>query len=158
MDDFSRSINIGRPVAPSYVNGETRLRWSLEWRYLCSKIPNEDFAPEERDTEDDHDAHFLLTPEEAKLLWKPPPLDLPTMKKDILQQMVAYEGNVGRYIRLTDRQTREEMEFTEHICVIRGIHYNTMFARWWSEKLETDHIIWTTGRHPQAINDHRIMI
>jgi hypothetical protein len=141
MDDFSRSINIGRPGAPSYLNGETRLRWSLEWRYLCSKISNEDFAPEERDTEDDHDAHFLLTPEEAKLLWKPPPLDLPTMKEDILQQIVAYEGNVGHYIRLTDRQTREEMESTEHICVIRGIHYNTMFARWWSEKPETDHII-----------------
>lgn len=48
--------------------------------------------------------------------------------------MAAYDGNADRYARLMDPR---EMGQTEVFCVIRGIYHNTIFARWWSDQLDT---------------------
>lgn len=33
MDDYKRSINSDSPPYPAYLDGETHVRWKLEWRY-----------------------------------------------------------------------------------------------------------------------------
>lgn len=76
-----------------------------------------------------------LTHEKTKLLYSPLPPDLPTMRKDLLIQMAAYEGNIDRYARLIRRRSMNRSEVT---CVIRGIVHHTMFARCWADQLETN--------------------
>lgn len=72
---------------------------------------------------------------EAKLLFTPLPRDLPTMKKDLLIQMAAYEGNIDRYARLMRPGYMTE---EEAFSVVRGIFHHTMFARWWADQLRTN--------------------
>ncbi|KAK3948106.1 hypothetical protein QBC32DRAFT_318166 [Pseudoneurospora amorphoporcata] len=69
-----------------------------------------------------------MLPEYVELFYTPLPLHLPTMVKDPLIIMAAYGGNLDRYLRLR----RPEMIMGEHGAVLRGIYYNTTFAKWWS--------------------------
>jgi hypothetical protein len=64
--------------------------------------------------------------------YNPLPLDLPTVKKDLLLLMAAYDGSIDRYVRLC----RPSVTSIEVPCVIRGICHHTMFARWWSTGIE----------------------
>lgn len=148
MDDYARSINAHSPPYPAFLNAETHVRWRLEWWYTPAEDGTEDFAPEEIDIEEDRyiglDEHEPdvsrydeLNPQEAMLLWQPLPHDIPTMKKDLLRQMAAFEGSVDRYNRLIDRRSREKIDWREIICVMRGIYHHTMFARWWQHQINT---------------------
>ncbi|KAJ5404146.1 hypothetical protein N7509_004017, partial [Penicillium cosmopolitanum] len=106
--------------------------------------------------------YVYLTPEEATLLWEPLPLDMPTLKKDLLRQMAAYEGNVDRYVRLgPDPRIQSFMHDIEHLCIIRGIYHHTMFARWWQQKLDTNTDlgrVYDKFQIQVAINARRVMV
>lgn len=173
LDDFERRVLTEvTPTKPAFLNGDTAVRWMLESRmplterqetHVIEPDIEEDcglgidlsVAPEWRET---------LTPEETQLLYQPLPLDLPMLKKDLLVQMAAYEGNVDRYSRLMNPRM---MGWTEVLCVIRGIYHNTMFARWWADQLETNlrrvkvpvydpnDVVW---RLKTAINARRVML
>ncbi|DAA79024.1 TPA_exp: Uncharacterized protein A8136_2809 [Trichophyton benhamiae CBS 112371] len=149
MNDYDLSINLDSkdPGAPAFLNGHTTVRWKLQHRKeLQEKAYN--FRIWRARTwkwsieEDDHldekesrlpDKYNTLTPEEVRLLYTPLPQDLPTMKKDLHIQMAAYDGNVDRYARLASYWPMDEVE---RVCVIRGIYYNTMFARFWAEEIK----------------------
>jgi hypothetical protein len=66
--------------------------------------------------------------ETVRLLFTPLPRDLPTVDKDLLILIAAYSGEIDRYSRLR----RPVPVPGELQCVIRGIYYNTFFAKWWS--------------------------
>ncbi|EAU33973.1 conserved hypothetical protein [Aspergillus terreus NIH2624] len=128
MDDFARSINLDSPPWPAFLNGETHVRWKLQWRYTLSEDATEDFGPEEIDIEEDRymglevdepeeSRYDELTPQEATLLWEPLPLDIPTLKTDLLRQMAAFEGSVDRYARLINRRSRKGINSLEILCV-----------------------------------------
>ncbi|KAL4745167.1 hypothetical protein BDW72DRAFT_208428 [Aspergillus terricola var. indicus] len=151
IDDFERSINTVNLRAPAFLNGDTHVRCKLEWRYTIEEDATVGFAPDELDIEEDRHmspeadepdqtCYDELTPQEATLLWEPLPLDLPTMKKDLLRQMASYEGNVDQYVGLLNPRSQKKIDPLEALCVIRGIYHNTMFARWWQHKLSADSI------------------
>ncbi|PLB50086.1 hypothetical protein P170DRAFT_454714 [Aspergillus steynii IBT 23096] len=174
MDDYARSINADSPPHPAFLNAETHVRWKLEWRFTPAEDATEDFGPEEIDIEEDRymglevnepdeSRYDELSPQEATLLWQPLPLDLPTMKKDLLRQMAAFEGSVDRYDRLINRRSREEIDSREIICVVRGIYHHTMFARWWQHQIDTGAFKDRMTKNEQdeiqtAINARRVMI
>ncbi|CAG8956744.1 hypothetical protein HYFRA_00012288 [Hymenoscyphus fraxineus] len=86
------------------------------------------------DEEDSEDEDPVCTATEVAQLYKPLPLDLPSMEKDLLVLVAAYEGNIDRYSRLS----RPTMNDTEVLCVVRGIYHHTMFARWWMDELKSN--------------------
>jgi hypothetical protein len=180
MDDFERFVHddIDKTQGPAFLKGDTHVRWKLEWRITLGnddKENDDEFGPHKIDMDIEEDQglglerskpdryrYDYLTPEEATLLWEPLPLDIPTLKKDLLRQMAAYEGNVDRYVRLSpDSRVQIVMHDIEHLCIIRGIYHNTMFARWWQQKLDTNTNL---GRVYDkfdiqiAINARRVMI
>ncbi|KAL4801187.1 hypothetical protein BDV18DRAFT_165203 [Aspergillus unguis] len=179
MDDFDRSITLVNPRAPAFLNSDTHVRWKLQWREPINKDAAEDFAEEEVDIKEDRymgldsnepeiTRYDRFTPQEVTLLWEPLPLDLPTMKKDLLRQMAAYEGNVeDRYVRLRNPRSQADVDSLEVLCVVRGVYHNTMFARWWQHQLDTNAIPVSgaadrvaSDRYviQQAINARRIII
>ncbi|KAJ5412945.1 hypothetical protein N7465_005250 [Penicillium sp. CMV-2018d] len=145
MNDFTRSIDLEGPRTPAFLSGDMKPRWRLDQRVP----PPENLpytTPDDIDIEEDgfigiekmelDDSHFELGPEGAKLLWMPLPPDLPILEKDVLTQMAAYDGNVDRYVRLMHpRRLRTDYEL---YSILRGIHHNTMFARWWADQIETN--------------------
>ncbi|POR34342.1 Hypothetical protein TPAR_09742 [Tolypocladium paradoxum] len=115
MDDYTLTINAENPHAPAFLNGDTDVRWRLAVRRQLPCMESD--LEESRDSasgpcieEDDrvndeattwpswHQSPHILTPEEAQLLYTPLPQDLPTVKKTLLIQMAAYEGNIDRYL------------------------------------------------------------
>jgi len=91
------------------------------------------------------------------LLYSPLPRDLPAINKDMLILEAAWSGNIDRYTRL---RRKKEIFFVEEQCCIRGIHYSTIFAKWWSlqpEVLITPPESNSKDRVMQAINARFIM-
>ncbi|KAK0624071.1 hypothetical protein B0T14DRAFT_602512 [Immersiella caudata] len=67
----------------------------------------------------------------SPLLYSPLPQDLPDGNKDVLILMAAYYGDMDRYSRL-----RRPIVIKRQIeCIIRGIFHNTLFAKWWADRL-----------------------
>lgn len=145
INDRGRTINTENPKVPAYLNADTCVRWTLENRNVISDCGKRQIKIRGPDIEEDGSVgnQNALTPswrdnltfEETKLLYGPLPLDLPTMKKELLKEMAAYEGNIDRYARLMDPDGMTEMEVA---CVERGIYHSTMFARWWADLLKAN--------------------
>ncbi|CAG8981775.1 hypothetical protein HYALB_00004717 [Hymenoscyphus albidus] len=90
-----------------------------------------DYDEDEGDSEDED---YVCTAAEVAQVYQPLPLDLPSMCKDLLILVAAYEGNIDRYARLS----RPYMNDTEVLCIVRGIYHHTMFARWWMGELKSN--------------------
>lgn len=146
INDRDRMINTENPKAPAYLNGDTCVRWALEDRNRLPHGGKRQIRIKAPDIEEDGSVgtenvwipewrNKYLTFEETKLLYSPLPLDLPTMKRELLKQMAAYDGNIDRYARLMDPDGMTRIEVP---CVVRGIYHSTMFARWWADQLETN--------------------
>lgn len=144
MDDRNRSVELDKPHCPAFLNGNTQVRWWVESRIQTPEVINESWGFLALDSiEEDariNDTKFRhpeldrsLHPEEVRLLYEPLPLDLPTMKKTLLIEMAAYDGNVDRYARL--RHPLDAMDRLELMSVIRGIYHHSMFARWWGDQI-----------------------
>ncbi|KAI1110892.1 hypothetical protein F5Y14DRAFT_427428 [Nemania sp. NC0429] len=139
MDDYTLSIETKNPPCPAFLNGDTEVRWRLKYRAGAPEIPDRRLPCIEEDMHAniervpyDHD-NVHLTAEEVRLLHEPLPQDLPTVKKRLLTEMAAFEGNIDRYSRLTTRA--RAMEKPELTCVIRGIYHHTTYARWWADEI-----------------------
>ncbi|KAL5048110.1 hypothetical protein BDW71DRAFT_196484 [Aspergillus fruticulosus] len=98
--------------------------------YTLSEDATEECGPEELDIEEDKyiglhsdEADIArydeFNPQEATLSWEPLPLDIPTMKKNMLFQMAAFEGNVDRCARLISRRSQKDIfsDEVEMLCV-----------------------------------------
>jgi hypothetical protein len=174
MDDYSLRIETENPRSPVFLNGDTEVRWRLEYRVGAPSRPDyrKPCIEEDMHCHDERTRwsaeHNNLTRDEAKLLYTPLPRDLPTVKKRLLIQMAAFEGNVDRYARLAPgKWTMDKLEL---ICVIRGIYHHTMFARWWAEEIaqntpRAQAVAAIDGRHlsyldkiKMAISARRIML
>ncbi|KAI0004662.1 hypothetical protein F4779DRAFT_599573 [Xylariaceae sp. FL0662B] len=123
MDDCLLSIEMETPPSPAFLNGDTEVRWRLESRvafppYLANLKPciEEDmhihYEPQPAAS-----LHTHLSEDEVKLLYEPLPPDLPTVKKTLLTEMAAFDGNVDRYARLA--KPARAMTKTELLCVVR---------------------------------------
>lgn len=162
MDDYTRSVNLDSPKPARYgLNGDTAIFSTLELRRdfrslrLSSRFGisdkmsldppywadselapcyfniTEDWNVDEYTScsENSQDSDQLLSEEMEELLWNPLPVDLPWGNKDLLVLMAAYHGDVDRYARLRRPQ---HVSRAETACVVRGIHHNTLFAKWYS--------------------------
>lgn len=148
MDDYKLKVNLDHPRQGAFINCDTAVKSMLEirqdvrhefepYRGGTFRSLRSNFDITEDDSIDDHDTAAQHNPPldecHVPLLYSPLPLDLPTMNKDVLILMAAYEGNVDRYVRLR----RPEMIPEEAEAVIRGIYHNTTFAKWWSLELKS---------------------
>ncbi|WQF84020.1 hypothetical protein CDEST_09034 [Colletotrichum destructivum] len=134
LNDYTRSCNLDNPPSPAFTNGDTAVRGTLdirfgpdmyeEWGSHCFNIA-EDYNIDEVSSEDPHIQE--LPPNHIELFYTPLLSHLPTIKKNPLILMAAYEGNLDRYVRLR----RPQMLHDEEAAVIRGIYHNTTFAKWW---------------------------
>lgn len=101
-----------------------------------------------------------LTSDEAELLYNPLPQDLPTVKKTLLTQMAAYDGNIERYARLA--MSGRTLTSEDQDCVIRGIRHHSMYARWWADQIKNDTVYARSCPHvwelQSAIAARRIML
>ena len=168
MNDYKRSIHFDAPKGPAFLNGDTQVLWQLGIRNVLyeHKIGTSERQPVLDIGEDCNlsldgvwatDDQEHLTQFETQLLYFPLPYDLPTVRKDLLIQMAAWDGNVDRYARLRRPMLSSE---TELLSVIRGICNNTMFGRWWAGEIESKTMILEKGEVSQiksAINARRIM-
>ncbi|KAK8135028.1 hypothetical protein PG984_007040 [Apiospora sp. TS-2023a] len=145
MDDRNRSVELDKPQCPAFLNADTQVRWWLESRVQTPEgvgPARPRFAEEDTIEEDSriHDTMFYhpeldrdLHPEEVRLLYEPLPPDLPSMKKALLIEMAAYDGNIDRYARL--RHPLDSWYTIEFMSVLRGIYHHSMFARWWGDQI-----------------------
>ncbi|KAK8006028.1 hypothetical protein PG991_012325 [Apiospora marii] len=145
MDDRTRFVELDKPQCPAFLNGDTQVRWWLESRVQTPSgigqarpwfVEMDSIEEDHRihDTMYDHpELNRTLHPEEVRLLYEPLLLDLPTMKKGLLIEMAAYDGNVDRYARL--RHPLDSWYTIELMSVIRGIYHHSMFARWWGDQI-----------------------
>ncbi|EGO57222.1 hypothetical protein NEUTE1DRAFT_121728 [Neurospora tetrasperma FGSC 2508] len=140
LNDYTRFVHHQNPRSPAFMNGDTAVRSTLDVTVTPRDVPDwcdtrhffdiaEDYHVAEVTT---HKYFFTsqgtLPPEHVELLYSPLPSHLPTIIKDPLIVMAAYEGNLDRYVRLR----RPCMVEQEHGAVLRGIYHNTTFAKWWS--------------------------
>lgn len=152
LDDYTRTIK--KPRCPAFMNGDTAVRSTLdmtlrpeyywrkdEWERGLDPAGEDNFPFDM--LEDDHiglvttdlyTQRHILPREHVNLLYSPLPLHLPTIVKDPLIIMAAYEGNLDRYLRLR----RPQRVLGEHGAILRGIHHNTTFARWFSQEEDVE--------------------
>ncbi|KAK2613101.1 hypothetical protein N8I77_000030 [Diaporthe amygdali] len=168
MDDYTRKVDSEHPRQGAFINCDAAVKSLLEIRrnvrhYCKPYIPQtrslrSDFDITEDGGIDGHDSAGEHNPPLAErhvpLLYSPLPLDLPTMNKDVLILMAAYEGNVDRYVRLR----RPVMIPEEAQAVIRGIYHNTTFAKWWSLEVKScTAAVWHLENIRAAFNARFIM-
>lgn len=136
LDDYTRSVN-QTPRSPAFMNGDTAVRSTLDVSVAMEDFAKFgdgyfDIAEDRHISETSSHATFAqsqaLAPEHVELFYTPLPSHLPTITKDPLIVMAAYEGNLDRYVRLR----RPRMLDEEYGAILRGIYHNTTFAKWWS--------------------------
>lgn len=140
MDDYSRTVDVSNPRIKS-LNGDTATSSSLAARQVHKKPELFYFWTDTHDTShyfnitedwgvDDHECAAPEPPQDnlVRLLHSPLPADLPPVNKDLLILLAAFHGDIDRYVRLR----RPKMIKREYSCVIRGIHHNVFWAKWWS--------------------------
>ncbi|KAK2060412.1 hypothetical protein LY76DRAFT_509962 [Colletotrichum caudatum] len=139
LDDYTRSCNPDSPFSPAFMNGDTAVRSTLDTRLGLDKM--EEWGNHYFNITEDYNISEVssgktyqeLPAEHIELFYTPILSHLPTIDKNALILMAAYEGNLERYVRLR----RPKMLHDEEPAVIRGIYHNTAFAKWWSlQKLD----------------------
>lgn len=53
MDDFEHPVNTNNPSVPAFLNGDTHVRWKLEWFYTLERDSYKEFGVDEIDIEED---------------------------------------------------------------------------------------------------------
>jgi hypothetical protein len=145
MDDYKRTAELIDHACPAYLNGKTGVRWRLTARQGIACRFNDDLLPciEEDihlglEDQDLDERHGTLTDNEAKLLYNPLPRDLPTVKKTLLTQMTAHDGDIERYAQLANSE--RALTQLDQDCIIRDVLHHTMYARWWADQIKNDTI------------------
>ncbi|RGP63233.1 hypothetical protein FLONG3_9989 [Fusarium longipes] len=167
MNDCTRSIELTDYESPAYLNGNTEVRWRLASRQSIRRQTCHNYLPciEEDmhlglENQEVEERYRTLTDNEAKLLYSPLPCDLPTVKKTVLTQMAAHDGNIERYARLAN--SARTLTPLDEECVIRGVLHHTMYARWWADQIKNKTIYATSAPYvaeiQRAIMARRIML
>jgi len=143
FNDYSRIINhVNTPTAA--LNGDTYLVSQLDLKQQfrrprkASTFLSEDLGFNQREIDITEDMcidtftseHRLETNQSivVPLLYSPLLNDLPTVQKDLLILVAAYNGDIDRYARLR----RPYMIRGERNCLVRGIYHSPIFAKWCS--------------------------
>lgn len=134
MDDYKCCLR-ENPIAGAHLNGDTCVRSMLDKRFplghtIVPMFPKGvfDITEDQRiDIEGMHPGDRPVCPETVKLLYSPLPDDLPSVDKDLLILMAAWDGNIDRYNRLR----RPRLIDGEIPCIVRGIYHHPFFAKWW---------------------------
>lgn len=152
MNDYTRSVVLAASyanTAPSFLNGDSIVYRIIDEQAAVASDSNKGWYNQWRDLSHREfitetggitlaDATWRevskLSDNEIALLYSPLPRDLPTMNKHLLIDMAAYNGDVDRYVRLVNRRTA----FREINKIIRGIHWNPLFARFWAQQLDEE--------------------
>lgn len=135
MNDYELTVALERPKPGAFLNADTAVFATLAgrerfgdgfngltpWRYFNI---TEDWGIGLESVEL---APAKLTDDEVALLGSPLPFDLPTMHKDLLILVAAYEGNLDRYARL--RRPGRSVEYELH-CLVPGVYRSTAMALW----------------------------
>ncbi|WYZ43668.1 hypothetical protein EsH8_VII_000104 [Colletotrichum jinshuiense] len=148
LNDYTRSYNLDNPSSPAFINGDTAVRSTLDIRFGLDKYEKwgshyfnitEDYNIDQKSSKNPEVQE--LDPNHIDLFYTPLFSHLPTINKNPLILMAAYEGNLDRYVRLR----RPSMLHDELSAVIRGIYHNTTFAKWWWLQRVTPHAIKTAA-------------
>jgi hypothetical protein len=143
MNDYDLTVTLDRPKPGAFLNADTAVRATLtgrkryvdcfrRWTYFNITegwgigLETVEIEPAE------------LTEDEVDLLASPLPLDLPTMHKDLLILVSAYEGNFDRYARL--RRPGCSVEYELH-CLVPGVYRSTAMALWLSRNPDIMHMV-----------------
>jgi len=142
FNDYIRTINhVNPPIAA--LNGDTLVVSHLDLKQQFrrpTKATNSlsahpGFDEREMDITEDMciDTYISDRPKTDQsvvvpLLYSPLPNDLPTVQKDLLILVAAYNGDIDRYARLR----RPHMVRGERNCLVRGIYHSPIFAKWCS--------------------------
>ncbi|OAQ62795.1 ankyrin repeats (3 copies) domain-containing protein [Pochonia chlamydosporia 170] len=167
MNDYNLTIELKSPKPGACLNADTAVLATLRtrrkiadglgirpWRYFNI---TEDWGVGEEHIKPDK---VKLSDAEVALLESPLPFDLPTMHKDLLILVAAYEGNVDRYARL--RRPGRAVEYEFH-CLVPGVYRSTSMALWLSRNPDIMHAIagsWDDEEEPalrRAINARHVM-
>ncbi|KAF4959600.1 hypothetical protein FSARC_10686 [Fusarium sarcochroum] len=161
MHDYTREIDMGAEPG-AQLNGDTITIAALAHRQKYEEdFPLHQYFNITEDGAIDNETIRLdsakLTEDETALFNSPLPFNLPTMHKDLLILMAAYEGNVDRYVRLR-RPFKISREFA---CLVRGIYHSTTMANYLSSN---PHAVESLKLHQsevrifqRAINARKIM-
>ncbi|KAH7028766.1 uncharacterized protein B0I36DRAFT_349766 [Microdochium trichocladiopsis] len=167
MNDYTLTITLDSPQPGAVLNADTAVLSTLAARYKFEKTIHR-AAPQYyfNITEDlgvgmeqVDPQPAILAPHEAALLTQPLPRDLPTIHKDLLILVAAYEGNVDRYARL--RRPGRSVAYELH-CLVPGVHRNTAMAMWLSRHPEIIKVVeddwnWVPRALHRAINARHVM-
>ncbi|KXJ93529.1 hypothetical protein Micbo1qcDRAFT_161542, partial [Microdochium bolleyi] len=167
MDDYNLTVTLDSPAPGAVLNADTAVLSTLSAGYSFAKdihraAPQYYFnitedlglGLERRDPK-----RAALAPHEAALLTQPLPRDLPTMRKDLLILVAAYEGNVDRYARL--RRPGRSVPYELH-CLVHGVYRSTAMAMWLSRRPDIIQTVergwdWTEGPLRRGINARHVM-
>ncbi|KAG8631760.1 hypothetical protein KVT40_000900 [Elsinoe batatas] len=161
LDDYSRKVNSEEPAVTCGLNCDTAIRSSLDikqglghlvttkddaddelgWLDDDPPVYSEGFMPQTFNITEDQSIDELGTDDTRtldsmeELFYSPLPRHLPNLKnKDVLIDLAAAEGNIGRYTRL--RRPFGKGGPHERAALMRGIYHHPMFARWCSMQPE----------------------
>jgi hypothetical protein len=136
MSDYERTAQLHTPKVGASLNADTAVLATLKirkafakhyslmdtpWAYL--NITEDEGIDEQTVMVKPHE----LTDSEIALFVSPLPTDLPTMHKDLLILVAAFEGNLDRYARL--RRPGQTIDF-ELQCVLPGVYKSFAMASW----------------------------
>jgi hypothetical protein len=135
-NDYKRTVQLHMPKSGGCLNADTAVLATLKQRkafgkhYRIMDTPWTYFDITEDSGIDEHMTKakpHALTDSEIVLFVSPLPADLPTMHKDLMILIAAFEGNLDRYARL--RRPGQTIDFELH-CVLPGIYKSFAMASW----------------------------
>jgi hypothetical protein len=153
MNDYERTVELDNAKPGAHLNADTAVVASLEQR----KRPAEDYGSAWKYFDITEDGGIdvktvelpptRLSASEAALLDSPLPVDLPTIHKDLMILVAAFEGNLDRYARL--RRPGRSIEYELH-CVLHGIYKSTALAHWLDRNREIMELV-AASWHPREV-------
>jgi hypothetical protein len=164
MNDYDRTVQLHTPKAGVCLNADTAVLATLKQRQAFGEhfrgpmdSPWEHFNITEDRGIDEKTAKVklhALTDSEIALFVSPLPVDLPTMHKDLLILVAAFEGNLDRYARL--RRPGQSINYELH-CVVPGIYKSFAMASWLDRNPELVELI-ASSWHPREVKTLRAAI
>jgi hypothetical protein len=125
MNDYERTVQLHTPKVGACLNADTAVLTTLKQRKVFEEYfrglmdsPWTYFRITEDEGIDEQTVEakpYDLTDSELALFISPLPADLPSMHKDLLILMAAFEGNLDRYARL--RRPGQSINYKPHRVV-----------------------------------------
>jgi hypothetical protein len=164
MNDYERTVQLHMPETGAWLNADTAVLATLKQR----KVFGEHFRglmeslwiylnmteEEGIDGQTVKAKPHNLTDSELTLFVSPHLADPPTMHKDLLILVAAFEGNLDRYARL--RRPGRSINYELH-CVVPGIYKTFAIASWLDRNPDIVELI-ASSWHPSEVKTLRAAI